>query len=111
MLAVASPTRHPPMMRMTAVPGALTRAAGTSISPVRNATVMTVLRARASFQPLEAIRSATINAAEVLGIGGEAGTIEPGRVADIVAVSGDPLADVRLLERVQFVMKGGQVVR
>jgi imidazolonepropionase-like amidohydrolase len=46
-----------------------------------------------------------------LGIGGEAGTIEPGRVADIVAVSGDPLADVRLLERVQFVMKGGQVVR
>jgi imidazolonepropionase-like amidohydrolase len=65
----------------------------------------------AGLSPLEAIRSATINAAEVLGIGGEAGTIEPGRVADIVAVSGDPLADVRLLERVQFVMKGGQVVR
>ena len=65
----------------------------------------------AGLSPLEAIRSATINAAEVLGIGGEAGTIEPGHSADIVAVSGDPLADVRLLERVQFVMKGGQVVR
>jgi len=38
-------------------------------------------------------------------------TVEPGHSADIVAVSGDPLADVRLLERVQFVMKGGQVVR
>ena len=65
----------------------------------------------AGLSPLDAIRAATINAAEALGIGGEAGTIEPGRSADIVAVTGDPLADVRVLERVQFVMKAGQVVR
>jgi len=65
----------------------------------------------AGLSPLEAIRSATINAAEALGISGEAGTIETGRAADMIAVSGDPLADVRVLERVQFVMKGGQVVR
>ena len=65
----------------------------------------------AALSPLDAIRAATINAAEALGIGGEAGTIEPGRSADIVAVTGDPLADVRVLERVQFVMKAGQVVR
>jgi imidazolonepropionase-like amidohydrolase len=65
----------------------------------------------AGLSPLEAIRAATINAAEALGIGSEAGTIETGRVADIIAVTGDPLMDVRLLERVQFVMKAGQVVR
>jgi len=64
----------------------------------------------AGLSPIEAIRSATINAAEALGITGEAGTIEPGRAADIVAVTGDPLADIRVLERVRFVMKAGQVV-
>lgn len=65
----------------------------------------------AGLSPLDAIRTATINAAEALGIGNDAGTIEPGRNADIVAVNGDPLTDVRVLERVQFVMKAGQVVR
>jgi imidazolonepropionase-like amidohydrolase len=47
----------------------------------------------------------------MLGWADRIGTIEPGKFADLVAVSGDPLADISELERVRFVMKGGQVVR
>lgn len=61
--------------------------------------------------PAQAIRAATLNAAELLGWTDRIGAIEPGRYADIIAVSGDPLADVTELERVRFVMKGGAVVR
>jgi imidazolonepropionase-like amidohydrolase len=61
--------------------------------------------------PLQAIRSATVNAADLLGWSGKVGAIKPGLYADMVAVDGDPLADVTLLEHVGFVMKGGQVVR
>jgi imidazolonepropionase-like amidohydrolase len=63
----------------------------------------------AGMSPADAIRSATSWAAELLGIGGEAGTLAVARRADIIAVSGDPLGDVRVLERVEFVMKGGTV--
>jgi imidazolonepropionase-like amidohydrolase len=59
--------------------------------------------------PMEAIRSATIHAAALIGRGNEAGALEPGKWADLVAVKGDPLADVGLLENVAFVMKGGRV--
>ncbi|MFY9561748.1 MAG: amidohydrolase family protein [Terriglobales bacterium] len=61
--------------------------------------------------PLQAIQSATINDADLLGWSDKVGTIEPGKWADIVAVDGDPLADVTTLERVRFVMKGGEVVK
>jgi imidazolonepropionase-like amidohydrolase len=61
--------------------------------------------------PLQAIQAATINDADLLGWSDKAGTIEPGKWADIVAVDGDPLADVTTLERVKFVMKGGDVVK
>src|ERR1700723_1841844 len=61
--------------------------------------------------PLQAIQAATINDADLLGWFDRVGTIEPGKWADIVAVDGDPLADVTTLERVKFVMKGGEVVR
>jgi imidazolonepropionase-like amidohydrolase len=57
------------------------------------------------------IRAITTNAAEMLGWQGRIGAIEPGKFADIVAVSGDPIADITEVERVRFVMKGGQVVR
>ena len=60
---------------------------------------------------LEAIQSATVNAAELLGMSGQVGTIEPGSYADLVAVEGDPLADITLLERVGFVVKDGRVIR
>lgn len=67
---------------------------------------------RYGMTPMQAIRTATVNAAEALGSHGrQVGRIAPGMHADIVAVDGDPLADVRLLERVSFVMKGGAVVK
>ena len=69
------------------------------------------LLARAGLTPLEAIRTATVNAAAHLRISDEAGRIAPGMPADLIAVSGDPLADVTELERVRFVMKGGVVYR
>jgi imidazolonepropionase-like amidohydrolase len=61
--------------------------------------------------PIEAIRAATITAADLLGWQGKVGSIEAGYYADIIAVSGDPLADMAELEHVKFVMKGGVVVR
>ena len=61
--------------------------------------------------PLQVIQAATVNAADLLGWSGKVGSLEPGAWADIVAVEGDPLKDVTTLERVKFVMKGGEVVR
>jgi imidazolonepropionase-like amidohydrolase len=61
--------------------------------------------------PLQAIQASTINAADLLGWTGKVGILEPGAWADIVAVDGDPLKDVTTLERVKFVMKGGDVVK
>jgi imidazolonepropionase-like amidohydrolase len=61
--------------------------------------------------PLQAIQAATVNAADLLGWPGKVGSLDPGAWADIVAVDGDPLKDVTTLERVKFVMKGGEVVR
>ena len=66
---------------------------------------------QAGVPALDVIRAVTSSAAEMLGWGDRIGTIEPDRFADLVAVSGDPVADVGELERVRFVMKGGQVVR
>ena len=60
---------------------------------------------------LDVIRAITTNAAEMLGWRDRIGAIEPGEFADLVAVSGDPIADVYELERVKFVMKDGQVIR
>jgi imidazolonepropionase-like amidohydrolase len=59
--------------------------------------------------PMDAIKSATVNAADLLGRAQQVGTITAGKDADIVAVDGDPLANVRLLENVGFVMKHGRV--
>ncbi len=59
--------------------------------------------------PMQAIQSATVNAADLLGWNGKVGVIKPGAFADIIAVKGDPLKDISELERVQFVMKGGKV--
>jgi imidazolonepropionase-like amidohydrolase len=61
--------------------------------------------------PIEAIRSATTNAADLMGWRDKVGSIQVGNYADVIAVSGDPLADLTELERVKFVMKGGFVVK
>lgn len=61
--------------------------------------------------PMQAIQSATSKAAELLDREGELGVIAPGALADIVAVEGDPLQDVKVLEHVRFVMKDGKVFR
>jgi imidazolonepropionase-like amidohydrolase len=66
---------------------------------------------RYGMTPMQAIQSATIVAAELLERPNDMGAIEVGKYADIIAVAGDPLRDITELERVRFVMKGGEVVR
>lgn len=61
--------------------------------------------------PMQAIRAATSNAAELLDMKNEIGTVSPGAFADMVAVKGDPLKDITLLQKIDFVMKGGEIVK
>ena len=61
--------------------------------------------------PLQAIQSATINDADLLGCSDKVGTLESGKWADIIAVDGDPLQDITTLQNVKFVMKGGKVLK
>src|SRR6185295_14287161 len=65
----------------------------------------------AGMSPLEVLRTATVNSAALLGWGERIGSIEAGKLADIIAVEGDPLKDVKDLQHVRFVMKGGDVVK
>jgi imidazolonepropionase-like amidohydrolase len=65
---------------------------------------------RYGMTPMQAIQSATIEAARLMGKNGEVGSIAVGRYADLVAVKGDVIADIRLLEKIDVVMKGGQIV-
>jgi imidazolonepropionase-like amidohydrolase len=60
--------------------------------------------------PSQAIQAATTVAAEMMGWQDRIGSIEKGKFADVIAVSGDPLQDITELERVKFVMKGGQII-
>jgi imidazolonepropionase-like amidohydrolase len=61
--------------------------------------------------PIEALRSATANDAELLGIAQKTGTLEKGKVADIIAMPGDPITDITATQRVFFVMKEGKIIR
>jgi imidazolonepropionase-like amidohydrolase len=65
----------------------------------------------AGMPPMEAILAATRGAADLLGQSAVLGSIQPGRFADIVAVKGDPVADIKLLQSISFVMKGGKVYK
>ena len=76
----------------------------------RNADELVALTKR-GMPPLEAIRAATVNAAELLNWQDRVGAIEPGKFADLIAVEGDPLTDIAVLQQVKFVMKGGTVVK
>ncbi|HKD00997.1 MAG TPA: amidohydrolase family protein [Terriglobales bacterium] len=66
---------------------------------------------RLGMTPLQAIQTATLNDADLLGWSDKVGTLEAGKFADLIAVDGDPLQDITTLQRVKFVMKGGAVVR
>jgi imidazolonepropionase-like amidohydrolase len=79
----------------------------------RGSASLTVLESywHGGMPPLEVIRTATTNAADLLGMADRIGSIEAGRFADIIAVDGDPLVDMGELRKVKFVMKGGEVIR
>jgi imidazolonepropionase-like amidohydrolase len=61
--------------------------------------------------PVDALKSATANDAELLGIGQKVGTLEKGKLADVIAMPGDPTSDITVTERVLFVMKEGKIIR
>jgi imidazolonepropionase-like amidohydrolase len=63
----------------------------------------------AGLTPFQALQTATVNAAEALGLGGELGTIEPGKIADLAFIGGDPLLDIRNTRDVKRVMRGGRI--
>ena len=69
------------------------------------------LEVKYGMTPAQALRSATMTAAELLGIQDKIGSLEPGKFADVVAVPSDPMADVTQFERVNFVMKGGKIYK
>jgi imidazolonepropionase-like amidohydrolase len=83
---------------------------GTDTSDGENAKEFALL-VNAGIRAEDAILAATRNAAELLGASTDIGSVQAGRYADIIAVDGDPLADISVLERVSFVMKGGAVVK
>jgi imidazolonepropionase-like amidohydrolase len=76
-----------------------------------NAHEVEVYVTKLGMTPLAAVQTGTINAAELMGWQDRAGALEPGKWADVIAVDGDPLSDVRILQRVRFVMKAGIVYK
>jgi imidazolonepropionase-like amidohydrolase len=84
--------------------------AGSARGQGRNADELVALTKR-GMPPLEAIRAATLNAAELMNWEDRVGALEAGRYADLIVVEGDPLADIAVLQQVKFVMKGGTVVK
>jgi imidazolonepropionase-like amidohydrolase len=69
------------------------------------------LMVKHGMSPAQALEAATVNAADLLGVSADVGSLEPGKRADLIAVEGDPLADLTVLKRVSFVMKDGVVFR
>ncbi|MEO8449940.1 MAG: amidohydrolase family protein [Gemmatimonadota bacterium] len=82
-----------------------------NIFPVKDSAREFAELVRLGLTPMQAIRAATANAAEVLGIQAEVGTVEAGKIADLIAVSENPLDNIRTLENVRFVMQSGRIVK
>lgn len=89
----------------------LTLGTDTGVHPHEHAPRQLAWMVRYGMTPMQAIQAATLTGAEALGVQRETGAIEAGRSAEIIAVRGDPLADIRVLEAVDFVMKGGVVYK
>jgi imidazolonepropionase-like amidohydrolase len=89
----------------------MTMGTDTGIYPYSDALKQLAWMVEYGMTPMQALRAATINGADLLGWAGQVGVIAPGAHADIIAVQGDPLANVRLLEDVGFVMKAGTVYK
>lgn len=70
-----------------------------------------LLMVEAGFTPTEALKSATIDAADHLGLSKQIGTIEAGKFADIIAIDGDPTKDIKIMQNIKFVMKSGIVAK
>jgi imidazolonepropionase-like amidohydrolase len=81
------------------------------VAPHGDNTLEFVYMVEAGMPPLAAIKSATLEAARLIGVDKDLGTLEPGKYADVVAVPGDLLADIKLVSKVSFVMKGGVIYR
>jgi imidazolonepropionase-like amidohydrolase len=96
-----------------AVASGLKIAFGTDVGPFPHGTQAKEFgyMVRFGMTPAQAIRAATVAAAELMGWQDQIGSLEKGKFADLIAVSGDPLADVTELERVRFVVKGGRIIR
>ena len=84
---------------------------GATIAEGTEAIEFTALVKIGGMTPAQALQAGTINAAKLMRWGNDVGSITKGKFADIVAVSGDPLADISETERVKFVMKGGEIFR
>src|SRR6266700_3029490 len=76
-----------------------------------NAHELDVYVSQIGMTPLAALQTATINAADLMGWSAKTGTLEPGKWADMIAVERNPMEDVRVLQEVRFVMKGGEVYK
>ena len=84
---------------------------GTTIPEGRNAIEFAALVQIGGLTPAQALQAGTINGARLMRWADDIGSITKGKFADIVAVSGDPLADITETQRVKFVMKGGEIFR
>jgi imidazolonepropionase-like amidohydrolase len=85
--------------------------AGSYSWTINQAKEFEILVTKAGFDPMDAIKAGTSVAAELLGQSDKIGHLAPGMLADIVAVQGDPLEDISVLQKVVFVMKDGQIFR
>jgi imidazolonepropionase-like amidohydrolase len=85
--------------------------AGTAFNPHGDNAEELELLVKNGMSTKQALRAATTVAADLLGMAGKIGTLSKGKFADLIAVSGDPLADITVLKKVDFVMKGGEIIK